>query len=244
MLDLASALSHLQETHRDSPWGKHEYVKGWGVFSLPFESGHVLGLRVLPESNFVSYRALWHRNPKGEWAVYVDQDKPCACTSYYGAACSLRAHTPLRIEWIGPASVRVTMDKPQVDWTFTASDDWRLRVVNAVNSRLPISTWRWGVLVRARELVARALGMGRLQLSCTTPSGHLGTLMPEELYFIEESRAVVDGIDLGRPAHVQDTPMVGALPLPTRGVLAKAMGMWRIDDPAEFERRLQEAVAT
>jgi hypothetical protein len=38
--------------------------------------------------------------------------------------------------------------------------------------------------------------------------------------------------------------MVGDLPLPARGVLAKAMGMWRIDDPAEFERRLQEAVAT
>jgi hypothetical protein len=32
-------------------------------------------------------------------------------------------------------------------------------------------------------------------------------------------------------------------PFPARGVLAKTMGMWRIDDPAEFERRLQEAVA-
>jgi hypothetical protein len=136
------------------------------------------------------------------------------------------------------------MDTPRIDWTFTASDDWRLRVVNAVNSRLPISTWRSGALVRAREQVARALGMGRLHLSCATPSGHLGTLMPQELYFIEESRAVVDGIDLGHPAHVPDNPMVGALPLPARGVLARAMGMWRIDDPAEFERRLQEAVAT
>ncbi|HZQ49794.1 MAG TPA: hypothetical protein VFB69_05765 [Candidatus Dormibacteraeota bacterium] len=242
MLDLASALSGLQETHRESPWSSHEYVKGWGVVGLPFDSGHVLALRVLPESNFVSYRALWHRNPHGEWAVYVDQQKPCACTTYYGAACSRTAYTPLRIEWIGPASVRVTMDRPSVDWTFTASDDWRLRALNAVNSRLPLASWRSRALVRAREEVARALGMGRLQLSGTTPSGHLGTLMPEELYFIEESRAVVDGMDLGRPAHLLDNPLIGTLPLPTRGVLAKAMGMWRIDDPAEYERRLQEAV--
>jgi hypothetical protein len=35
------------------------------VFALPFTSGHVLVLRVFPESSFGPYRAVWHRDPSG-----------------------------------------------------------------------------------------------------------------------------------------------------------------------------------
>ena len=73
MLDLASSLSTLPEAQREAPWVGHEYVRGWGVFALPFDSGHVLGLRVLPESKFNPYRALWHRDPQGNWATFISQ---------------------------------------------------------------------------------------------------------------------------------------------------------------------------
>ena len=51
MLDLASTLSHLPEALRPAPWAGYEYVKGWAVFGLPFDSGHMLALRVMPESS-------------------------------------------------------------------------------------------------------------------------------------------------------------------------------------------------
>ena len=51
----------------EAPWPGHEYVRGWGVFGLPFDSGHVLALRVFPQSSFGPYRTLWHRDPEGRW---------------------------------------------------------------------------------------------------------------------------------------------------------------------------------
>src|SRR4030095_16219038 len=42
--------------------------------------------------------------------------------------------------------------------------------------------------VRARELLAKqVLGMGDIRMSGRMPSGHFGTLMPENMYFIDEA---------------------------------------------------------
>lgn len=243
MLDLASSLSQIPETFREAPWAGHEYVKGWAVLALPFDSGHVLALRVLPEGNFVPYRALWHRDPQGKWAIYVDRQKVCACTKYYGAACDLTAYTPMQIEWTGPAEVRVTMDQPALAWTFKARSDWRLHLVNSINAALPLATWRSTLFVRSRERMAKALGLGDLRLSGPTPSGHIGTLMPERMYFIDDSTARFDGEDLGRPVHFSENPKIGTFALPARGVLARGKAMWRIGDEGQFERRLQEAAS-
>jgi hypothetical protein len=93
MLDLASTLGDLPEKRGQAPWPEHEYVKGWGLFGLPFDSGHVLALRVFPQSDFGPYRRVWHRDPAGGWSIYVDGPRlDTACPRYYGAAC---AHTGL-----------------------------------------------------------------------------------------------------------------------------------------------------
>jgi hypothetical protein len=234
--DLAARLSELPERRQPSPWVGHEHVKGWAVFALPFESGDVLALRVLPQSNVTPYRSLYHRDPEGKWELYVDGPKECTCTRQYGQVCSRTGNARLQIRWTGPATAKVVMHEPAIEWSFTASTNWRLRAVNAVNGHLPLSTWRFGALIRAREVAARVLGMGKLELRSTTPSGHLGTLMPQEIYYIDESRARVNGRDLGRPVQLSENPRLGNLPLPSRGVLAIAEGMWRVADQAEFER--------
>jgi hypothetical protein len=43
--------------------------------------------------------------------------------------------------------------------------------------------------------------MGDMRLSGVMPSGHTENLMPQQMSFIEDSKAVLDGVDLGRPAH-------------------------------------------
>ncbi|MGA7913215.1 MAG: hypothetical protein WCC30_16935 [Candidatus Dormiibacterota bacterium] len=240
MLDLASSLSDIPETRRDGPWAGHEHVKGWAVFGLPFDSGHVLALRVLPQSNVTPYRSLYHRNPQGNWALYVDGPKACACTRYYGSACELTGYTRLRVEWTGLATVHITLNEPAVDWTFTATSDWRLGLMNTINAALPMASWRSRSLLRARELAARALGLGDLRLRTVTPSGHVGTFMPERIYFIEQSSASFDGVDLGRPAHWRENPMIGSLPLPTRGILASGQAVWQTRDQSELDRMQAE----
>jgi hypothetical protein len=98
--------------------------------------------------------------------------------------------------------------------------------------------------VRARERLAKALGMGRLQMSGVMPSGHSGLLMPQRMYLVNESTAVLAGVDLGSPVRVQENPTIGGVPLPARGVLAIGQAMWPIGDLDEFEsarRRARES---
>lgn len=55
-LDLATELANLPARRGQFPWPDHEYVRGWGVFGLPFDSGHYLALRVFPENDFAPQR--------------------------------------------------------------------------------------------------------------------------------------------------------------------------------------------
>jgi hypothetical protein len=109
-----------------------------------------------------------------------------------------------------------------------------------MSARMPLWTWRPRSLVRLRERLAHRLGMGDLQLTGTMPSGHVGSLMPQRMYFVQESKAVLDGMDLGRPIHQEPNPVIGDVALPARGVLAVGQGMWRISDPTEYERTRRE----
>jgi hypothetical protein len=153
LADLASQLRDLPARRGEPPWPDHEYVKGWGVFGLPFDSGHVLALRVFPDNDFSPYRTLWHRDPDGHWSIYVDGPRlDTACPRYYGPACTHTGHARINIDWTGPTSLQVTMDTPRLDWTLRASQTPTLRVLNAISPRLPIWTWRSPLLVRAREL--------------------------------------------------------------------------------------------
>src|SRR5918996_777232 len=141
MLDLASKLSDLPVVRGESPWPDHEYVRGWGVFGLPFDSGHVLALRVFPESAFGPYRSVWHREPSGRWSIYVDGPRlDAACPRYYGAACDHTGYAHIGIIWTGPASLRVMMDSPSLDWTLTASSARFLGVLNTISAVLPLAT--------------------------------------------------------------------------------------------------------
>jgi hypothetical protein len=234
MVDLASELSSLPERRGDAPWPNSEYVRGWGVFGLPFDSGHVLALRVFPENSFSPYCTVWHRDPAGQWSIYVRGARlDNACPRYFGSACTYTGFARIDIEWTGPMSLRVTMDEPRLDWTLSAIETPLLAVMNAVSPRLPLWTWRSSALLRAREVLAKyVLHLGDIRLSGTMPSGHVGTLMPARMYFIDESVATLAGRDLGRPAALAVTPRIGEVTLPARGLLAVGQGAWEILAPA------------
>jgi hypothetical protein len=227
-----------------APWPGHEYVRGWGVFGLPFDSGHVLGLRVFPDNDFAPYRSLWHRDPGGRWSIYVDGPRlDTACPRYFGAACHITGFARIGLSWPGPATLRVTMDSPALEWTLTATSTRILAVLNMMSAAMPLATWRLRPLVRARERLAATLGIGRLQLTGTMPGGHIATIMPERMYFVDDSQAMLDGTDLGRPAHLRTNPVIGGIPLPARGILSTGQAVFEILDPAEYQRTRSEAAA-
>src|SRR5262247_3554783 len=106
VLDLAAMLQGLPDVRGRAPWPGHEFVKGWGVFGLPFDSGHVLALRVFPHSTFGPYQTLWHRDPSGSWSIHVDGPAlETACPRYYGPAVDHAGFAHIGLEWTGPASL-------------------------------------------------------------------------------------------------------------------------------------------
>jgi hypothetical protein len=238
VVDLASKLSSLPDQRGRSPWPGHEYVRGWGVFGLPFDSGHVLALRVFPDNDFSSYRTVWHRDPHGAWSIHVNGPRiETACPRYYGPACARTGFARIDLEWTGPAALHVTVDDPNLDWRLSVSEPPLLRLLNVLSRRMPMWTWRRGPLLRAREVLAQhILHLGDIRLSGTMPSGHVGVLMPQRMYLINESSAVLDGVDLGRPTLVTPNPRIGDVPLPARGVLAIGQAAWTIRDPEEYAR--------
>lgn len=238
MVDLASELARLQAQRGQAPWPDHEYVRGWGVFGLPFDSGHVLALRVFPENDFSPYRTVWHRTPDGEWSIYVDGARlDTACPRYYGPACAYTGFAKINLDWTGPVSLRITMDDPHLEWTLVATETTTLRVLNFMSPHMPLWTWKSRMLVRARELLANhVLGMGDIRMSGTMPSGHPGILMPQRMYFIQDATAHWAGEDLGRPTKVSPNPQIGDVALPARGVLAIGQAAWNILDQGEYAR--------
>lgn len=228
----------------EAPWPGHEYVRGWGVFGLPFASGHVLALRVFPQGSFGPYRTVWHRDAEARWSIYADAERvELACPRYYGPACEYVGAARIDLEWTGPRTLHVAMDEPALDWTLTAARSPVMGVLNPISAALPHSSWRPRALVRARERLAQALGMGRLQMSGVMPSGHTGLLMPQRMYLVHQASAVLEGVDLGHPTRLPEGPAIGGVPLPARGVLAIGQAMWLIGDPDEFDsaRRLARA---
>jgi hypothetical protein len=240
----ATLTTAIHEDMGEAPWPDHEYVRGWGVFGLPFDSGHVLALRVFPQSSFGPYRTVWHRDPEGRWSIYADAPRvEHACPRYYGPACAYVGKAGIELRWTGPRTLRVTMDEPALDWTLTAARSPLMGVLNPLSAALPLASWRPRPLVRARERLAQALGMGRIQMSGVMPSGHSGLLMPQRMYLVDESSAVLDGVDLGRPTRLREAPEIGGVPLPARGVLAVGQAMWPIRDRGEFDGARRQARA-
>jgi len=228
MLDVPKRIAAWLAGPAAPPFPGVEYVKGWGVFALPLDSGHVLGLRVFPQGTFEPYRSLWHRDPAGRWSIHVDGPRiETACPRYYGPALDHAGFARIDVEWTGPTSLRVTMDEPRLAWTLDVRRTAVLRMLNATAPLMPTASWRPRALLWPREQMARALGMGRIELSGRTPSGHLGTSMPQEMYFVDDALVTLDGADLGRPAQLPDTPFVGEASLPRRGVVSIGQACWQ-----------------
>ncbi|HET9498741.1 MAG TPA: hypothetical protein VFO98_00630 [Marmoricola sp.] len=237
MTTLAARTAAIDDRRGEAPWRQHEYVRGWGVFGMPFDSGHVLALRVFPEGSFGPNRSVWHRDPAGAWSIRYDAPSAdVACPRYYGPACTTVAPAAIVLTWTGPRSLRVELDEPRLTWTMTARRSAALALLNPLMASMPLSSWRPPALVRVRERVARALGLGDVALQGTMPSGHQGLLMPERMHLVDDASAVLDGTDLGRPVRATDNPTIGGVALPARGVIAIGQAMWPVLDPDEFDR--------
>lgn len=239
---LANELQAIDSLACPSPLRGYEHVRGFGIFAAPFESGHVLALRVFPANDFAPYKAIWHRAPDGDWSIFVDAPRhDIACPRYFGAAASLVQSARISLTWTGPAALRIEMDAPRLTWEIAMTTSSILRLMNVVNPRLPEGVRRARSVLRAMEYLAGAmLGIGRVTLAGITPNGQFSLLLPERMFYLASGHAELDGEDLGPLATGGENPAIGTFRLPARPVFAVGRGYFEILDPAEYQRTIRE----
>lgn len=237
-MNLAAKARAIEPRTGESPWSGHEYGRGYGVLVCPFDSGHLLGLRVFPENDFAPYVSFWHRAPGEDWAIYVDGPSlDTACPRYWGPATGTTALAEIDVNWTGRRELRVTMDEPALDWRLSMAAPPIMRGLNTLEAALPRWTWRVGTLRRLREWVARRYhGYGDIELAFTSASGHEVVLLARENYRVDASTARLDGQSLGEPVTLDRNPTVGGVALPAAPSFAFGEAQARIDDPDEYRR--------
>jgi hypothetical protein len=205
------------------PEGPGHRYSGFAVLGLPFQGGDLLALRRFPStSRGPGYTSVWHRDPEGRWTFYSDVPADEGCTRYFHHALHQVTLTPIRLEWAAPARLDVAVENGRrVAWTLTLARTPATRLVDAVVSRLPERAWQRRPVVHALgSAAALVLRAGRLRLTGRTPSGAIFLSTPRHVWAVTQSRAVIDGRDLGPPGALARQAALGEFLLPQRGLFA------------------------
>jgi hypothetical protein len=218
---------------------QRERFRGYGVMGLPFESGHVLGLRRFPVSSIGSgYTSIWHRSPGGRWSFWSTTEPEVSCARYTGEISDDTRQTAIRLAWPEPYRLAISADDPSLSWEVTFAATPASRALSAVAQRLPAQFLANESALRALGPVAGTLlGTGRLALTGRMPNRQTFHLVPSHVWMVTASRAQLGATDFGRPAPLPRQATIGDFRIPQKGLLA--VGALDIDpfNPARHSTR-------
>lgn len=215
------------------PPGEDERISGWGVMGIPFESGDYLSLRCMSASFGEPYVAIWHRSPAGDWRVYSTADPALSCERFISAACTLPSvRTAIETEWLDERTLRVHV-AGHLDWTIAMRTTVVTRMMSVMGRLMP--HWMWisrSILGAMGRMAGPMLGVGRVRLTGTMPNGQSFTAAPVEIWAVADSRAILDGRDLGAPTPLPTQEKVGGFWVPQRGIFMRGFGHFDAFDPS------------
>lgn len=224
------------EVGRVLPPGDDERAIGYGVIGLPFTSGHYLVLRDFHAASFgPPYRAVWHRNPQGEWRVYTTGKPEESCPRYLSSALVEPATvTPIDVTWLDDFTMRVYIDDI-LDWTVASRPTAVTTMMSAMSVRMPMGAWTNGGFQAVMGRVAGPmLRAGRMRLSGKQlPNGQSYMAAPRRMWEVTQSTAIIQGRDIGPIGPLSPQDRIGDFYLPQRGyVFADGFGHFENFDPA------------
>ncbi len=216
-----AALARELERGARLPDGPGDRFSGYAVLGLPFAAGHVLALRRFSNSS-VGTRAttVWHRDPAGRWTFYSTVAPDESCARYFGGGVMHNVVTPIVLSWPTPWSLRLEVGE-RIDWTVTLREGTRTRLLNGLSAMLPAAAWRSPVASKAMvALSAAVLRAGPMSVTGLTPNGHRFHALPQSVWLVANSRATLDGRDLGPMAAVHPQAALADVRMPRRGLFA------------------------
>jgi hypothetical protein len=94
-------------------------------------------------------------------------------------------------------------------------------MMSAAGAALPMTAWRSAPVLRAMGAVAgRVLGVGKVQLTGATSNHQHFDANPLRIWYVTESRAVVEGEDLGPIGALDEQAHIADFYMPQRGIFA------------------------
>lgn len=215
------------------PDGDEERVVGFGVMGLPFANGHYLAMRQIPATTFAPpYVSVWHRDPSCNWTFYATTPGQQSCARYFSSATPNDAvQCDIDVTWTGPHSVSI--DIPDVlHWTVDLQSTRATRLMSKISGGLSEPTWTNPVMLRRLGRVARrTLDVGDVRLTGRAPNGQCYSMAPKQVWFIEDSRAVLRGRDLGTSGPLLRQARLGDFRMPQRGIGMVGSGHFETFDP-------------
>jgi hypothetical protein len=200
---------------------------------LPFESGHVLGLRRFPVSSIgPGYTSIWHRSPDRRWSFWSTTAPEVSCARYTGEISDDTRQTAIHLAWPEPSRLTIAAEDPSLSWEVTFAATSASRALSALAQRLPGRFLAHESVLRVLGPVAGTLlGSGRLALTGTMPNRQTFHLVPSHVWLVTASRARLAGTDLGRPA-----------PLPERRLSATSAFPSKACSPSEPSTSIRSAL--
>jgi hypothetical protein len=189
---------------------------------LPFSSGHVLGLRRWTASSIGDrFTSIWHRDAMGSWTFYESAPCEVACSRYFGADVQRDHVVPIDLDWQAPTRLRVRTADGAVDWTVEMAATARTRMMSTMSSMVPMAAWRSELALHAMGTMAGPfLGVGKVQLTGITSNLQHFDANPLRIWYVTESRAVVEGEDLGPVGPLIEQAHMADFYFPQRGMFA------------------------
>jgi len=224
------------------PKGEGERFSGYGVMSCPFASGHILCHRRFPASSVgPAYTSIWHRDPEGRWRFYQDVGPRQACSRFFGAELAGTVETPVETAWTGPRALRLSAPG-RLEWDLSLGSTLATRAMNALGSVMPDALWKSPAVLGVMASVAGvALGAGRMAMSGRAPNGQRFVANPLLIWTIPESRATIDGRDLGVVAPAREQARLGDFWIPRRGLFVIGRAFFDAFDPARHSAATSRA---
>jgi class 3 adenylate cyclase len=202
-----------------------EWMTGYGVWSLQFQSGDLFALRCFPSAGLGGFVTLWHQTPDLTWHMYVASETPeAACPRYFGAVVTSAEQADVDVRWEDDRTLHVRAHRRHMidlDWRVHLGSSFRASLLNAMSAVLPKGAWRWPLVPRAMGAVAtRVLDLGAMRLVGLMPNGQRFWLNPHKIYPVDSSSATLNGRDLGGLAFPQRVVWLGDYALPKRPLFA------------------------
>lgn len=195
-----------------------EYMVGYGLLGLTFESGDVLAFRRFTASSIgPPYLSIWHRRPDRRWVIHTNVEPSRACPRYFGPALHAFDTDDIELTWSGDAELAITVVRSRLHLALRLAATPLTRLLGAAVPAAPELLWRSRHAGRA---AGRLLRTGSLSFTGRAPAGHEFVIRPRALWRIAGAAAVIDGRDAGSITTPTRQASLGEFLIPSRGLFA------------------------